>query len=165
MVSAEIALQCVFSFIRFLLLVILSPQMDVDELTCVKLGIGAGDACSVHCNRCACTVEQMLATVGRILKYSPITSPSKLHAGGRWSLCRSLPSLVDLRLIDRRAGEIEVGCSDSKRFELELEFVQLLANPAYLNCERWEHQDRPNRAVDAAKRPPYSDRAGAEPIL
>lgn len=27
---------------------------------------------------------------------------------------------------------IEPGCSDAKRFELELEFVQLLANPEYL---------------------------------
>lgn len=28
------------------------------------------------------------------------------------------------------------GCSDARRFELELEFVQCLASPDYLNCER-----------------------------
>lgn len=35
----------------------------------------------------------------------------------------------------RRVGEEEVGCSDKRRFELELEFVHCLANPGYLNCE------------------------------
>lgn len=35
----------------------------------------------------------------------------------------------------RRAGEDEVGCSDGRRFELELEFLHCLANPGYLNCE------------------------------
>ena len=34
----------------------------------------------------------------------------------------------------QRAGEAEVGCTDAKRFELELEFLQCLANPGYLNC-------------------------------
>lgn len=33
-------------------------------------------------------------------------------------------------------GEDETGASDARRFTLELEFVQCLANPAYLNCER-----------------------------
>lgn len=28
-----------------------------------------------------------------------------------------------------------MGCSDKERFALELEFVQCLANPQYLNCE------------------------------
>ena len=27
------------------------------------------------------------------------------------------------------------GCSDARRFELELEFVQCFASPDYLNCE------------------------------
>lgn len=30
------------------------------------------------------------------------------------------------------AAPSDIGCNDSRRFELELEFVQLLANPAYL---------------------------------
>jgi mediator of RNA polymerase II transcription subunit 31 len=30
------------------------------------------------------------------------------------------------------ASQNDIGCSDKRRFELELEFVQLLANPAYL---------------------------------
>jgi hypothetical protein len=37
--------------------------------------------------------------------------------------------------ICRRAGEAEVGASDRERFELELEFLQCLANPQYLHCE------------------------------
>ena len=38
--------------------------------------------------------------------------------------------------IDRRpASEAEIGCSHEQRFGLELEFVQCLANPHYLNCE------------------------------
>lgn len=28
-----------------------------------------------------------------------------------------------------------MGCSDKRRFELELEFLHCLANPGYLNCE------------------------------
>ena len=37
---------------------------------------------------------------------------------------------------DRRAAaEEDTGCSDAERFGLELEFVQCLANPQYLNCE------------------------------
>ena len=43
-------------------------------------------------------------------------------AGARWGGCR-------------RAGEAEVGAADAERFQLELEFVQCLANPNYLNCE------------------------------
>lgn len=35
----------------------------------------------------------------------------------------------------RRTGEAETGCSDQRRFELELEFLHCLANPGYLNCE------------------------------
>ena len=35
----------------------------------------------------------------------------------------------------RRAGEVETGCSERQRFELELEFLHCLANPGYLNCE------------------------------
>lgn len=31
--------------------------------------------------------------------------------------------------------EDEVGCSDQERFVMELEFIQCLANPFYLNCE------------------------------
>ena len=30
------------------------------------------------------------------------------------------------------AQPIDTGCSEARRFELELEFVQLLANPTYL---------------------------------
>lgn len=33
------------------------------------------------------------------------------------------------------AGEAETGIPDDKRFAVELEFVQCLANPHYLNCE------------------------------
>lgn len=33
------------------------------------------------------------------------------------------------------AGEAETGIPDVKRFAVELEFVQCLANPHYLNCE------------------------------
>lgn len=32
------------------------------------------------------------------------------------------------------AGPAETGVSDDKRFAIELEFVQCLANPHYLNC-------------------------------
>ena len=46
------------------------------------------------------------------------------------------PSALSPPLCRRRAGEAEVGCSDAERFQLELEFVQCLANPHYLNCER-----------------------------
>ena len=28
-----------------------------------------------------------------------------------------------------------IGCSDEKRFMLELEFIQCLSNPQYLNCK------------------------------
>jgi hypothetical protein len=34
----------------------------------------------------------------------------------------------------RRATEADAGCSDAVRFQLELEFVQCLANPRYVNC-------------------------------
>ncbi|EFN52724.1 hypothetical protein CHLNCDRAFT_138261 [Chlorella variabilis] len=39
----------------------------------------------------------------------------------------------------RRAGEVETGCSERQRFELELEFLHCLANPGYLN---WLAQNR-----------------------
>ncbi|KAK9825384.1 hypothetical protein WJX81_007537 [Elliptochloris bilobata] len=39
----------------------------------------------------------------------------------------------------RRVGSEETGCSDQQRFSLELEFVQCLANPHYLN---WLSQNR-----------------------
>jgi hypothetical protein len=45
-----------------------------------------------------------------------------------------LMPFVDPRGRRRRATEAETGCSDAERFELELEFVQCLANPKYLNC-------------------------------
>jgi mediator of RNA polymerase II transcription subunit 31 len=33
-----------------------------------------------------------------------------------------------------RGAEADAGCSDAVRFQLELEFVQCLANPRYVNC-------------------------------
>lgn len=45
-----------------------------------------------------------------------------------------LEAFVEPRERRRRATEAETGCSDAARFELELEFVQCLANPKYLNC-------------------------------
>lgn len=36
----------------------------------------------------------------------------------------------------RAHPEAETGCSGTKRFEIELEFVQCLANPHYINCEQ-----------------------------
>ncbi len=38
-----------------------------------------------------------------------------------------------------------MGCSDKRRFELELEFLHCLANPGYLNCE-WGWQPGAARA-------------------
>lgn len=38
-----------------------------------------------------------------------------------------------------RCGPEETGVSDERRFKLELEFVQCLANPAYLNCAFAKH--------------------------
>ena len=35
-----------------------------------------------------------------------------------------------------RADKADTGCSDRERFQLELEFVQSLANPHYINCAR-----------------------------
>ena len=32
-------------------------------------------------------------------------------------------------------AEAATGCSDALRFQLELEFLQSLANPRYINCE------------------------------
>ena len=58
-------------------------------------------------------------------------------------------------LTRRRAGEAEVGCSDAERFQLELEFVQCLANPHYLNCEE-------RRAARRVRRPPARAGLGAD---
>lgn len=38
-------------------------------------------------------------------------------------------------LPDRNDAESTTGCSNQKRFELELEFVQCLSSPQYLNCK------------------------------
>jgi len=51
-----------------------------------------------------------------------------------------LPCLLPPRLrgtergVVRRLSEAAAGCSDDTRFQLELEFVQCLANPRYINC-------------------------------
>lgn len=34
-----------------------------------------------------------------------------------------------------RCSQEDIGCSDEKRFLLELEFIQCLSNPHYLNCK------------------------------
>ena len=45
--------------------------------------------------------------------------------------------------VDARKGEGgETGCSDRDRLTAELEFVQLLANPQYLNCKSFFKEER-----------------------
>jgi hypothetical protein len=48
-------------------------------------------------------------------------------------LCMSTE--LTLQACCRRFTEAEVGCSDQKRFEAELEFIQGLSSPQYINCE------------------------------
>mmetsp|Transcript_6500 Transcript_6500/g.8809 ORF Transcript_6500/g.8809 Transcript_6500/m.8809 type:complete len:93 (+) Transcript_6500:275-553(+) len=40
---------------------------------------------------------------------------------------------VPIQKPSRKATEVDVGCDDKTRFQLELEFVQSLSNPRYLN--------------------------------
>lgn len=59
-------------------------------------------------------------------------------------------------LVRRASGDADLSCSDSVRFTLELEFVQCLANPRYVNCLR-------PRCLTASRRSPPACRLGAEP--
>ena len=53
---------------------------------------------------------------------------------GKWCICRRHVSLsTSLSLYLAAAYPSEVG--EKRRFQTELEFVQCLANPHYLNCE------------------------------
>ena len=55
---------------------------------------------------------------------------------GKWCSCRCHVSLsTSLSLYLAAAYPPEVG--EKRRFQTELEFVQCLANPHYLNCEPW----------------------------
>lgn len=48
-------------------------------------------------------------------------------------ICQSsMPASASGQATTQTATPIDPGCSDTRRFELELEFVQLLANPEYL---------------------------------
>lgn len=49
------------------------------------------------------------------------------------------------------ADQTHTGVSDDKRFAIELEFVQCLANPHYLNCKllKWWSVSRSGTAIIA----------------
>jgi hypothetical protein len=59
----------------------------------------------------------------------PSQQPLALHATA------PLPHPLSPPLPCRRLGEGELGCSDIARFQCDLEFVQCLANPNYVNCK------------------------------
>jgi hypothetical protein len=51
-------------------------------------------------------------------------------------LAKQKRSMLTMDVLNYRVyTEDDVGCSDQERFVMELEFIQCLANPFYLNCE------------------------------
>lgn len=59
------------------------------------------------------------------------------HLGINGSLLRSLLSALR-PFFRKKMSDDEAGITNDERFQLELEFVQCLASPQYLQCTRWK---------------------------
>ncbi len=93
-------------------------------------------ALSVQPLHCRCWLQHGSGRSGAAVRHAQ-------HSTGPQAPCTPLHRPLDQSLhcsstgvpaCGRRAGPDEAGCSDRERFALELEFVQCLANPHYLNC-------------------------------